>query len=194
MRPVNARSGRRCAGCWSKQAWTKCRRACVSIARRFRKGSGQAVRLGTPYYTAPGCDGPTHCGFFIVPARSKAQTLRDLEGGAFLLNHRHSNSGMNLPRRSLAAGARPLFSRVVETGSQPGNLDRIGARRGRRDGGRRPRSQAKLVDVRRPRITNPSGLRNESTRASVAWTGCAASEPVSIVSAVDRSTDPKRRR
>ena len=34
---------------------------------------------------------------------------------------------MNLPRRSLAdiAGGRPVFSRVVETGSQPGNLDRI---------------------------------------------------------------------
>jgi ABC-type phosphate/phosphonate transport system substrate-binding protein len=89
--------------------------------------AGQAIRLGTPCYAAPGCDGPTHCGFFIVPARSKAQTLRDLEGGVFLFNHRHSNTGMNLPRRSLAniAGGRPLFARVVETGSHPGNLDRI---------------------------------------------------------------------
>jgi ABC-type phosphate/phosphonate transport system substrate-binding protein len=71
--------------------------------------SRQAVRLGTPRYIAPGCDGPTHCGFFIVPARSKAQTLWDLEGDVFLLNHRHSNSGMNLPRRSLVdiAGGRP---------------------------------------------------------------------------------------
>jgi ABC-type phosphate/phosphonate transport system substrate-binding protein len=89
--------------------------------------AGQAVRLGTPCYAVPGCDGPTHCGFFIVPTASKAEELRDLQGGVFLLNHRHSNSGMNLPRRRVAeiASGRPLFARVVETGSQPGNLDRI---------------------------------------------------------------------
>jgi ABC-type phosphate/phosphonate transport system substrate-binding protein len=89
--------------------------------------SGQAVRLGTPCYSAPGCDGPTHCGFFVVSAESKAQELCGLRGGTFLFNHRHSNSGMNLPRRRLAeiAAGRPLFARVIETGSQPGNLDRI---------------------------------------------------------------------
>jgi ABC-type phosphate/phosphonate transport system substrate-binding protein len=88
---------------------------------------GQAIRVGTPCYTVPGCDGPTHCGFFIVPAAARTRELRDLRGGVFLLNHRHSNSGMNLPRRSLAeiAGGRPFFAHVVETGSQPGNLDRI---------------------------------------------------------------------
>jgi hypothetical protein len=34
---------------------------------------------------------------------------------------------MNLPRRGLAdiADGRPLFASVVETGSQPGNLDRL---------------------------------------------------------------------
>lgn len=89
--------------------------------------SGQAIRLGTPCYAAFGCDGPTHCGLFVVPAGSPARELRDLRGGVFLLNHRHSNSGMNLPRRALAeiAERRPFFAQVVETGSQPGNLDRI---------------------------------------------------------------------
>jgi ABC-type phosphate/phosphonate transport system substrate-binding protein len=88
---------------------------------------GQAIRLGTPCYEAPGCDGPTHCGFFIVPVGSDARTLSDLVGGVFLFNHQHSNSGMNLARRALAeiAGGRPLFARAVETGSQPGNLDRV---------------------------------------------------------------------
>jgi ABC-type phosphate/phosphonate transport system substrate-binding protein len=88
---------------------------------------GQAIRLGTPCYDVPGCTGPTHCGVFIVPARSSAERLSDLRGGSFLLNNRHSNSGMNLPRRALAeiAGGRPFFGGVVETGSQPGNLDRI---------------------------------------------------------------------
>jgi hypothetical protein len=93
--------------------------------------SGQAVRLGTPCYAVPGCDGPTHCGLFIVPARSTARELRDLRGGVFLFNNRHSNSGMNLPRRSLAdiADGRPFFQKVIETGSHPGNLDRSRAAR-----------------------------------------------------------------
>ncbi len=88
---------------------------------------GQAIRLGTPCYDAEGCDGPTHCGVFVVPAASRAHNLRDLAGGVFLLNSRHSNSGMNLPRRALAeiAGGRSFFAQVIETGSQPGNLDRI---------------------------------------------------------------------
>ncbi len=88
---------------------------------------GQAIRLGTPCYDAPGCAGPTHCGVFVVPAGSSARALDDLRGSRFLLNSRHSNSGMNLPRRALAeiAGGRPFFGEIVETGSQPGNLDRI---------------------------------------------------------------------
>jgi ABC-type phosphate/phosphonate transport system substrate-binding protein len=88
---------------------------------------GQAIRLGTPCYDAEGCEGPTHCGVFVVPAASRARHLRDLVGGVFLLNSRHSNSGMNLPRRALAeiAGGRGFFAQVIETGSQPGNLDRI---------------------------------------------------------------------
>ena len=89
--------------------------------------SGQAIRLGTPCYAVPGCDGPTHCGLFIVPAGSPARELRDLRGGVFLFNSRHSNSGMNLPRRALAdiADGRAFFAKVMETGSHPGNLDRI---------------------------------------------------------------------
>ncbi len=89
--------------------------------------AGQAIRLGTPCYAVPGCDGPTHCGLFVVPTASPARELRDLRGGVFLFNNRHSNSGMNLPRRALAAIAdgHPFFAKVIETGSHPGNLDRI---------------------------------------------------------------------
>ena len=89
--------------------------------------AGQAIRLGTPCYDAPGCDGPTHCGFFIVPEGSKAEELADLRDRVFLFNSRHSNSGMNLPRRALAdiAEGRRFFAEVVETGSHPGNLDHI---------------------------------------------------------------------
>jgi ABC-type phosphate/phosphonate transport system substrate-binding protein len=94
--------------------------------------AGQAIQLGSPVYAAPGCDGPTHCGLFVVPADSPAQAITDLRGKIFLLNSRHSNSGMNLPRRALAdlAAGKPFFGLVNETGSQPGNLDRIAAGEG----------------------------------------------------------------
>ena len=88
---------------------------------------GQAIRLGTPCYAAPGCDGPTHRAFFLVLEASPAKSLCDLEGSRYLLNSPVSNSGMNLPRRSLAeiAGGRPLFSAVIETGGHPASLDRL---------------------------------------------------------------------
>jgi ABC-type phosphate/phosphonate transport system substrate-binding protein len=89
--------------------------------------SGQAIRLGTPCYAAPGCDGPTHCAFFVVPEASPAKTLTDLRGSRYLLNSPVSNSGMNLPRRSLAeiAGGGRLFGTVIETGGHPASLDRL---------------------------------------------------------------------
>jgi ABC-type phosphate/phosphonate transport system substrate-binding protein len=88
---------------------------------------GQAIRLGTPVYDAPGCDGPTHRAFFLVPADSPAQSLAELQGGVFLLNSPVSNSGMNLPRRVLAeiAGGRPFFREIIETGGHPASLDRL---------------------------------------------------------------------
>src|SRR5271155_6145817 len=57
---------------------------------------GQAIRLGAPVYDAPGCDGPTHCAFFLVPVASPVRGLTDLKGGVFLLNSLVSNSGKNL--------------------------------------------------------------------------------------------------
>ncbi len=88
---------------------------------------GQAIRLGAPVYAVPGCDGPTHRAFFLVPVASPAQSLADLNGGIFLLNSPVSNSGMNLPRRALAeiAGGRPFFGEVIETGGHPASLNRL---------------------------------------------------------------------
>ncbi len=89
--------------------------------------AGQARLLGVPAYAAPHCDGPTHAGVFIVGAESRFTTLADLRGCAFAFNSVHSNSGMNLPRRALAAlGARaPFFASCIETHSQPGNIERV---------------------------------------------------------------------
>jgi len=87
---------------------------------------GQAIRLGSPVYDVPGCDGPSHRAFFVVPENSPARSLADLRGGVFLLNSPVSNSGMNLPRRALAeiaAGSRPFFREIVVTGGHPASLD-----------------------------------------------------------------------
>jgi ABC-type phosphate/phosphonate transport system substrate-binding protein len=88
---------------------------------------GQAIPLGAPSYAAAGCEGPTHAGFFVVNRDAPFRTLADLAGCRFAFNSIDSNSGMNLPRRSIAAlaGGRPFFGSVVETGSHAASLDRI---------------------------------------------------------------------
>lgn len=89
--------------------------------------AGQARLLGVPVYDAPHCAGPRHRGIFVVGAESRFRTLADLRGCHFVFNSLNSNSGMNLPRRALAelAGGKPLFARIEETHSQPGNLERV---------------------------------------------------------------------
>jgi hypothetical protein len=82
---------------------------------------GQAALLGAPVYGAEHCAGATDAAF----AR-----LADLRGCNFVYNSRHSNSGMNLPRRAIAEiveGER-FFGSIVETHSQPGNIERVARR------------------------------------------------------------------
>ena len=63
-------------------------------------------------------------------ARPATSVLADLRGCRFVYNSRHSNSGMNLPRRALAdiAAGAPYFSSITETHSQPGNIERVARR------------------------------------------------------------------
>jgi ABC-type phosphate/phosphonate transport system substrate-binding protein len=88
---------------------------------------GQAIMLGAPVYEAEHCEGPTHTGVFIVHRDSAAQRIADLAGCHFAYNSRHSNSGMNLPRRDIAgiAQGKPFFASIIETHSQPGNIERF---------------------------------------------------------------------
>jgi len=90
---------------------------------------GQYTLLARPCYEAPGCQGSTHSAFIVVPAGSAFRGLEDLRGGRFALNSRHSNSGMNLPRRLFAdlAGGRPFFSEVVETGGHGASMKLVAA-------------------------------------------------------------------
>jgi ABC-type phosphate/phosphonate transport system substrate-binding protein len=90
---------------------------------------GQHELVGVPTYNAPGCGDATHCAFILVRDDSSFHALADLRGSVFALNSRHSNSGMNLPRRLLAdiAGGEAFFRDVVETGSHNASIERVQA-------------------------------------------------------------------
>lgn len=86
--------------------------------------SSQARVLAAPVYGAEHCDGPTHCGVFVVHRDASYERLEDLRGTTFVFGGSCSNSGMNLPRRALAAiaGGKAFFGRAVLTESQGANL------------------------------------------------------------------------
>ena len=88
---------------------------------------GQAKLLGAPIYAVEQCSNATHGGVFIVHRDAGFEQLTDLRGCRFVYNSRYSNSGMNLPRRSIAdiAGGKPFFGSITETHSQPGNIERV---------------------------------------------------------------------
>jgi ABC-type phosphate/phosphonate transport system substrate-binding protein len=87
----------------------------------------QGTVLATPSFAFSGCEGPNHCAFFMVRAKDPAERLEDLRGRVFGCNSRLSNSGMNLPRLTLAriANGRPFFRRVVMTGGHLASLDHL---------------------------------------------------------------------
>jgi ABC-type phosphate/phosphonate transport system substrate-binding protein len=93
----------------------------------FKHYREQALLLAAPHYAMPGCVGSTHRAFFMVRADDAAERLEDLRGRIFGCNSLLSNSGMNLPRLSLAriAGGKPFFSSVVMTGAHVASLERL---------------------------------------------------------------------
>ncbi len=95
----------------------------------FRRLRGQGAMLATPCYDLEGCAGATHRAAFLVRAEDAVPDLAGLRGRVFGCNSIHSNTGMNLPRLSLAriAGGVPFFSRVVWTGSHLASLRLLAA-------------------------------------------------------------------
>ena len=93
----------------------------------FRGLRGQAVMLGVPRYDFEGCDGPTHRAAFIVRADDPARNLAAMRGKVFGYNSDHSNTGMNLPRLSVArvADRAAFFRRVNRTGSHHESLRQL---------------------------------------------------------------------
>jgi len=94
----------------------------------FKHYRDQGIMLATPHYALPGCAGSTHRAFFMVRRDDPAECLEDLRGRIFGCNSLVSNSGMNLPRLSLAriAGGKPFFSSVVVSGGHVASLERLG--------------------------------------------------------------------
>jgi ABC-type phosphate/phosphonate transport system substrate-binding protein len=91
----------------------------------FKHYREQYRLLATPHYAMPGCVGSSHRAFFMVRADDPAERLESLRGRIFGCNSLLSNSGMNLPRLSLAriAGGVPFFSSVVMTGAHVKSLE-----------------------------------------------------------------------
>ena len=93
----------------------------------FRSLRGQAVMLGVPGYAFEGCEGVTHRAAFVLRADDPASNLAAMRGRVFGYNSDHSNTGMNLPRLSVArvADGPHFFSRVKRTGSHVESLRQL---------------------------------------------------------------------
>jgi ABC transporter, phosphonate, periplasmic substrate-binding protein len=93
-------------------------------------GSTMAEPQPESHWRADHCAGAIHAGALVVHRDSAFARLADLRGCNSLYNSRHSNSGMNLPRRAIAEivqGER-FFGSITETHSQLGNVERVARR------------------------------------------------------------------
>jgi ABC-type phosphate/phosphonate transport system substrate-binding protein len=83
--------------------------------------------IGTPRYSAPGCEGSCYRSAVVVRSADAADSLRALRGRRCIINERDSNSGMNLLRAIVApvAGGRTFFSSVAISGSHRESVARV---------------------------------------------------------------------
>ena len=80
--------------------------------------SGRVRYVGTPRYTAPGCDGPFYRSVLVVRADDPARHLADMAGRRVAFNSRDSQSGVNALRSLVAPLATDgrFFAATIETG------------------------------------------------------------------------------
>jgi ABC-type phosphate/phosphonate transport system substrate-binding protein len=83
--------------------------------------------IGTPRYSAPGCEGTLYRSAIIVRANDSADTLAELRGRRCAVNEPDSNSGMNLLRAAIAplAHGKSFFGSVQFSGSHRSSVERI---------------------------------------------------------------------
>jgi ABC-type phosphate/phosphonate transport system substrate-binding protein len=87
-----------------------------------------SVRLiGTPRYTAPGCQGARYRSAILVHEKDSAETLADLRNRRCAINEPASNSGMNLLRASIAplANGAKFFGSVLFSGSHLRSVEMV---------------------------------------------------------------------
>lgn len=113
--------------------------------------------VGTPRYSAPGCEGSGYRSFVVVRAEHPAKDLAGLAGARCVVNEPCSHSGMN-GLRSLVAplhrGGR-FFASVGLSGSHEASLEQLAA--GRADVAAVDCVTYALVEARRPALL--AGLR-----------------------------------
>jgi len=90
---------------------------------------GRVRLVATPRYRAFGCDGSAHGSALVVHARDYTSDLAGLRGRRCAANQRHSNTGMNLLRATVAdfADGKPFFRSVAWTGSHRASLAMVAA-------------------------------------------------------------------
>ncbi len=61
----------------------------------------QVKLIGTPVFSAQGCEGPNYCSFYIVQADDQRNTIQQYQGARFTYNGTDSQSGFNAVRMNL---------------------------------------------------------------------------------------------
>lgn len=87
--------------------------------------------VGVPVYAAPDCSDGAHVSYLVTRAGNPQDRLAEYRGGRAAINARHSNSGYNLLRATIAPLAVDgrFFGAVIETGSHRASLAALAERR-----------------------------------------------------------------
>ncbi len=93
----------------------------------IRKLIDAVTPVCAPVIDVTGCEGKYYSSVLIVPENSKIESLADCYQGIAAINHRDSNSGMNVLRHAIAplSHAKAYFSTVRETGSHLHSLTEV---------------------------------------------------------------------
>jgi ABC-type phosphate/phosphonate transport system substrate-binding protein len=91
---------------------------------------GNVQLVGTPHYSAEGCEGPDYSSAIIARRGGSIRSLADLSGATAAINSRHSQSG-HWALRSAIAETREgkLPARVILTGSHRNSIVAVAEKR-----------------------------------------------------------------
>ena len=89
--------------------------------------AGVIELVATPAYSARGCSGVNYCSLIVVSEVNPAAGLQDLRGAVCAYSRRHSHSGYNALRATVAplADGSSFFSRAIESGGHPVSIELV---------------------------------------------------------------------